>query len=59
MPLHRAIPARRSRGNLACGREALNQRTALVILTPKRLAAALRDTAFYNSVHNTFAKILG
>ena len=38
-----AIPARRGRRNLAAGAEALQQRTALAMLTPKRLAAALRD----------------
>ena len=36
------------------------QRTALAMLTPKRLAAALRDMpAFHHRLHDTFAKIVG
>jgi hypothetical protein len=43
-PVRPLIPARRRRRNLAGGVETTNPaRTALAILTPKRLAAALRD----------------
>src|SRR5579871_2221217 len=42
-PARPLIPARRRRRNLARGVERQTQRTALAILTPKRLAAALRD----------------
>jgi hypothetical protein len=36
------------------------QRTALAMLTPKRLAAALRDyAARHHRPHNAFAKIVG
>src|SRR5271157_4567562 len=35
------------------------QRTALAMLTPKRLAAALRDMPLPPPPHNAFAKIVG
>ena len=54
-----AIPARRSRRNLAAGAEALQPAHRAGMLTPKCLAAALRDRPPTTTASTTrFAKIV-
>src|SRR5271166_7096305 len=55
-----AIPARRSRRNLASGSEALQPAYGAGDADPETLGRRVaRHAPYYNSVHNTFAKILG